>query len=261
MPLPAPHKKDTRSAFVSRCMSNTNIQKDFDTQEQRLGVCYNLYKKKESKASSVITTADDVYLYTILPEDEEKNPLDDSKDNSDNLSNAPIPPKQPDKWPSEAPKALDDTPTPKNMRASDFMSLEDYKKNNPNIKKIPSLHGPGINPNPDNSDNFPIKQGGNWEKPTINDQKWFLALTQDYYIPDPDIEKIKEWYISSIDSMPIDNFDANWPLSFDKIEKDFDRPNKEITPEVKLKDKQSEENRNTEKIHNEDKPFSLYFDK
>lgn len=258
MPLPNPHKKEKRSEFVSRCMSNTHIQNDFDTQEQKVAVCYSLFKKKTKKAAfAVETDSDQTNYYTILPEDEDnyKNPLDHDSDNQDRPENPQI---SPDKWPSQAPKALDDTPGLKpDLKASDFKRSDDYKKSDQSHPpaSFPSLSPPGINTNPDNSKNFPIKSGGNWEKPQLKDQKWFLAIEE--AIPDDNIENMKEWYINAIDKMPYSQENANWPLSFDKIEKDFDRPNKINTLEVKLKNKQSEENRDSDKVAREDKPYVI----
>jgi len=225
MPLPKPHKMEKKSHFVSRCMSNTNIQNDFKTQEQRVAVCYSLFKHKQKKAMyAVEVNSDEVYLYTITPEDEEKNPLDDKSTDKPNESNDSPPQKTPDKWPPEAPNALDDT------KAGDGSSIPP-----------PSLHSGGLNPNPHNPLNFPIKPDGDWEHPSIDDMKWLLcnedSIPIDYENKNPDIKKLKEWYISSIDSMPEDEFEGIWPQPFNEIEKYFDRPNKETTPETKLKEK------------------------
>ena len=91
--------------------------------------------------------------------------------------------------------------------------------------------------------------------------KWQLAnedsIPLNYENQNPDINKLKEWYISSIDSMPEDVLEGKWPLSFDKIEMDFDRPNKTTTPETKLKEKQTKEFNEVNKIANKDKPFAI----
>lgn len=54
MPLPTPNKKEKtaekgESLFVSRCMADSEVQKTFKTQEQRLAVCYSQYKKAKKK--------------------------------------------------------------------------------------------------------------------------------------------------------------------------------------------------------------------
>lgn len=54
MPLPTPRKKEEEDAFVSRCMGDETMLKEFPKQKQRAGVCYNLYeraKKKKDKES------------------------------------------------------------------------------------------------------------------------------------------------------------------------------------------------------------------
>lgn len=251
--MPLSHKRELKSEFISRCLSNERIQNDFDEQEARLGVCCSLFKHKQLKADYVVDTEGDTYLYTISPEDE-PNALDHPSDDPK------TPEKTPDKWPTEAPKALDD------IKASDFVKPSDYKKSdqsNPPAS-FPSLSGPGINPNPDNSKNFHVISDGDWENPTIDDQKWFLAIPQDYAEPHPDIEKMKEYYIAEIDKMEEEGFknpkmpmNAKWPLSFDKIEKDFDRPNKQDTPESRLKEKQNKENLDPNNVDKRDKPYII----
>lgn len=254
MPLPKPnHKTQNQKTWLSVCMGNKVMNKEFPDQSQRAGICYNLWKKKESKATFAVQIDSDQYLYyTITPEDEESNPLNDSNDDS------------------SQDKPATEPENPENDTKAD------------ESKKLPSLSGPGINPNQDNSKNFPIRQGGDWENPKLKDQKWFLAESpnlkpiqtdtthwgvDDWGFPLNDslnfevnpTSKPVEWYIGQVDEDY--EMNANWPLSFDQIEKDFKRPNKETTPETKLKDKQSKENEDTNKIDKQDKPFSLYFDK
>jgi hypothetical protein len=257
MPLPKPHKKtETQSEFVSRCMSNTHIQNDFDTQEQKLAVCFSLWKHKKKKAAKsgyIVSTPEEEYIITPEDEEKEKNPLDDK--DSDTSTNPPIPPKSVDKLPPEAPRALDDSNTPQtSTKGSEFI-----KKIDP--KLVPSLHSGGLNPNPDNPKNFHIRPDGNWEHPSIDDMKWLLCnengIPQDYMDPNPDINKLKEYYIGEIDSMPEDQLKSDWPSTFQKIEKEFDRPGKVNTPENILKDKQSKENRDADKIAEKDKPFVM----
>ncbi len=47
MPLPMPRKQEKKNAFVSRCMEK--VQGEFDSQEQRLAVCYGLWRKKNKE--------------------------------------------------------------------------------------------------------------------------------------------------------------------------------------------------------------------
>ena len=46
MPLPKPSKKETEQEFVSRCMGDDMMNKDFKDQKQRAAVCYSQYKKR-----------------------------------------------------------------------------------------------------------------------------------------------------------------------------------------------------------------------
>lgn len=40
MPIPKPKKNDTQRAFVSRCMGDDTMVKDYPNQPQRSAVCY-----------------------------------------------------------------------------------------------------------------------------------------------------------------------------------------------------------------------------
>jgi len=41
MPLPSPSGKQDKSGFISNCMSNDNMRKEFPDQKQRAAVCYS----------------------------------------------------------------------------------------------------------------------------------------------------------------------------------------------------------------------------
>ena len=47
MPLPKPTKKETEKEFVSRCMGDDMINKDFKDQKQRAAVCYSRFRIRE----------------------------------------------------------------------------------------------------------------------------------------------------------------------------------------------------------------------
>lgn len=49
MPLITPHKEESEQAFVSRCMGDETMNKDFPDQKQRAAVCYSQFKKKDEK--------------------------------------------------------------------------------------------------------------------------------------------------------------------------------------------------------------------
>ena len=45
MPLPSPSGKQDKSGFISSCMSNDNMRKEFPDQKQRAAVCYSKWKR------------------------------------------------------------------------------------------------------------------------------------------------------------------------------------------------------------------------
>lgn len=53
MPLPTPHGDQSKEDFVAACMRSDVIQNEFDTQEQRLAVCFSQWKRshKDGKAN------------------------------------------------------------------------------------------------------------------------------------------------------------------------------------------------------------------
>lgn len=46
MPLPKPKAGEKQADFVSRCMTNPTVRTEFPNEEQRLAVCYDIYRKK-----------------------------------------------------------------------------------------------------------------------------------------------------------------------------------------------------------------------
>jgi hypothetical protein len=50
MPLPKSHEGQSEKDFIASCMRSDVIQNDFDTQEQRLAVCYSQYKRSHKKS-------------------------------------------------------------------------------------------------------------------------------------------------------------------------------------------------------------------
>lgn len=51
MPLPKPTKEEDKNAFVSRCMSDETMKKDFTDNKQRVAVCLSQFSRKNPKAS------------------------------------------------------------------------------------------------------------------------------------------------------------------------------------------------------------------
>jgi hypothetical protein len=46
MPLPSPKKSEKEQEFVSRCMGDDMMNKDYKDQKQRAAVCYSQYKRR-----------------------------------------------------------------------------------------------------------------------------------------------------------------------------------------------------------------------
>jgi hypothetical protein len=63
MPLPSPRKKEKRSEFVGRCVSELTTEEEFKDPKQRVAVCYDIFKNKEAEASIVIGEGEDTQLF------------------------------------------------------------------------------------------------------------------------------------------------------------------------------------------------------
>ena len=46
MPLPKPSEKEKEQEFVSRCISDEMMMKDYKDQKQRAAVCYSQYSRR-----------------------------------------------------------------------------------------------------------------------------------------------------------------------------------------------------------------------
>jgi len=46
MPLPKPKAEEKQTEFIDRCMTDPEVRKEFKDENQRLAVCYNIYRKK-----------------------------------------------------------------------------------------------------------------------------------------------------------------------------------------------------------------------
>lgn len=53
MPLPTPREKETRNEFISRCMDNEEMKKDFPKDKQRAAVCYSQLGKSKGKPKAL----------------------------------------------------------------------------------------------------------------------------------------------------------------------------------------------------------------
>ena len=59
MPLPSPKGKQNEQSFVSSCMSDEGMNKEFPNQKQRAAICYSQYKQaKKAKGSEFIEWSD-----------------------------------------------------------------------------------------------------------------------------------------------------------------------------------------------------------
>jgi hypothetical protein len=68
MPAPKPRKKEKQEDFITRCMGDEVMKKDYD-QEQRLAICLNIFSEK-SKGS--VTAGKNGQLIIELPDFEDE---------------------------------------------------------------------------------------------------------------------------------------------------------------------------------------------
>lgn len=47
MPIPSPRKKQDKKSFISSCMSDEKMIKEFSDTKQRAAVCYSQWKKSK----------------------------------------------------------------------------------------------------------------------------------------------------------------------------------------------------------------------
>jgi hypothetical protein len=46
MPLPKPNRGEKKKDFISRCIQDPNVQKEFKSTVQQIAVCYQIYNEK-----------------------------------------------------------------------------------------------------------------------------------------------------------------------------------------------------------------------
>jgi hypothetical protein len=51
MPIPTPNKDEDRSSFMSRCMSDSTMNKEYKNDKQKVAICLTQFKRKNPKAS------------------------------------------------------------------------------------------------------------------------------------------------------------------------------------------------------------------
>lgn len=67
MPLPSPEKNQKQNDFVSSCMSDETMRKEFPNSKQRAAVCYSQFSKKKTnqkQAGKIITTIILILFYS-----------------------------------------------------------------------------------------------------------------------------------------------------------------------------------------------------
>jgi hypothetical protein len=52
MPLPIPEKDESKESFISRCVSDEIMKKDFKDNKQRVAICFVQWKNKNKKMDS-----------------------------------------------------------------------------------------------------------------------------------------------------------------------------------------------------------------
>ena len=65
MPLPEPKPQEEKEEFISRCMSDDIMNKEFPKKDQRAAVCYKQWNKKnegESRNTDKIEEKIDKYI-------------------------------------------------------------------------------------------------------------------------------------------------------------------------------------------------------
>lgn len=77
MPIPQPNKDESNKDFISRCMSNPTMNKEYPNNGQRYAICVNQTK------GSLLQKACDILSYKIKEEEDEDD--DEEELNEDNL--------------------------------------------------------------------------------------------------------------------------------------------------------------------------------
>lgn len=65
MPIPTPKKGEKRSDFISSCMGDEAMNKDYPDNKQRAAICYSKWDDKKSKAGLVAECDDEETIYSL----------------------------------------------------------------------------------------------------------------------------------------------------------------------------------------------------
>lgn len=68
MPLPTPRKDEEKNDFISRCMGNDTMKKEYPDQKQRTAICYQQWRDKNKKGITLFPQIYGMGLWAILPE-------------------------------------------------------------------------------------------------------------------------------------------------------------------------------------------------
>lgn len=68
MPIPKPEKNEDKQKFVSRCMSNETMKKDYPNSQQRIAIC--LGQTRKSKSSLIEDVQDNLWVANATWDDE-----------------------------------------------------------------------------------------------------------------------------------------------------------------------------------------------
>jgi hypothetical protein len=78
MPIPNPGKKESKNEFISRCMSNDGMNKEYE-QKQRYAICMSQWEEVKKKGSAVLKTPTDEYAIFMTEEEKKTCAKDLSK--------------------------------------------------------------------------------------------------------------------------------------------------------------------------------------
>ena len=91
MPLVKPKNKEKKSEFVSRCIGDTQSNKDFPDQKQRIAVCYSQWDNAKKESSASVELNNDEFLVFVESECPECDETVEANEEELTLENLHIP--------------------------------------------------------------------------------------------------------------------------------------------------------------------------
>lgn len=64
MPIPEPRKDEKEEDFISRCMGDETMKKEYEDNDQRLAVCYSKWREKDEEGSTSGKRSGDFHAFT-----------------------------------------------------------------------------------------------------------------------------------------------------------------------------------------------------